>query len=315
MRNLININVDNDCVCTCVSAVDTGENKLIIKCENIGVNPSLLVYVEGVLTETLSPSNVTEYYCEFEVPESYYNTLSTGEEVTTNVALQYEDDEKTGTMFYFAIPTKQTDTANMYLSQQSDTTFNVVFSKVQSEGLVELPIADNETLGGVIVGDTLDISLGGTINVKVDDTLNENSTNPVQNKVLVNTFKNLPAVTLQEEYSTDERCVGVWVDGKLLYQKTVMIPILKSNKNAELKYNAQINADVDFIMIVNGCIYIPTGSWVVPLNAYRGSTTPKNSVIYTSGQFWISLSNEWPVNAYADGYFVACITVQYTKKG
>ena len=58
-----------------------------------------------------------------------------------------------------------------------------VLSAVPSDEY-ELPIATTQTLGGIKVGNALSITNAGTLNVNVDNTLNPQSSNPVQNSVL-----------------------------------------------------------------------------------------------------------------------------------
>ena len=59
-------------------------------------------------------------------------------------------------------------------------------------GTYELPVASDETLGGIKVGNGLSIDENGILNV---------------NKV----------------YSTTEQAVGTWIDGKPVYEKTVVV--------------------------------------------------------------------------------------------
>ena len=56
-----------------------------------------------------------------------------------------------------------------------------------------IPIATETTLGGVIVGEGLEISAGGVLSVSggiitIDDSLSDTSTNPVQNRVITSTL-------------------------------------------------------------------------------------------------------------------------------
>ena len=70
-----------------------------------------------------------------------------------------------------------------------------------SSGITELPIASAEILGGIKVGENLEITEDGTLNAKASGT-----------SVLS------PGAVL---YDTEEKIIGKWINGKPLYQKVI----------------------------------------------------------------------------------------------
>lgn len=86
--------------------------------------------------------------------------------------------------------------------------------------------------------------------------------------------------TSQEIYSTEETVIGRWIDGKPLYQKTLV------EKNATIPKNSYvplaINESCDIIMFKDGFIQIPTADLFFPINNYQ-NTSNYNSCHCASG--------------------------------
>lgn len=87
-------------------------------------------------------------------------------------------------------------------------------------------------------------------NIIIDSELSETSENPVQNKVITEKLNeiNTHVATVNEvhNYSTEEHVVGVWTDGKPLYQKTIKMENITLTATSE--YNIDIsNLNIDVI--------------------------------------------------------------------
>ena len=117
---------------------------------------------------------------------------------------------------------------------------------------------------------------------------------------------NQPEVYAPIVYSTEEREVGVWTDGKPLYQKTVFFGSVSNNSTVSLD-----------IANVENIFFVPDGSWinnsVRPLPYVIGSNTTNN----IGGFFSISALDtlfEFRIGTNASGDSNnGCITVRYTK--
>ena len=62
---------------------------------------------------------------------------------------------------------------------------------IRSAGMTDIPIASSESLGGVIVGDGIEVDENGKISVPIDNSLSLESENAVQNKVVSEAISNI----------------------------------------------------------------------------------------------------------------------------
>lgn len=145
--------------------------------------------------------------------------------------------------------------------------------------------------------------LGGTPDTSVSDT----STNSVQNKVIkeyVDT-KTQEAKEYTDEkliYSTDEKVVGTWIDGKPIYRKTYDVGNLPNTSAKDINYN--INNLKRVISIkgnaTDGINYIP-----IP-NVHSTSLAAQVAVYLTSTTIKLTTGSD------RTGY-TGYLTIEYTK--
>lgn len=116
------------------------------------------------------------------------------------------------------------------------------------------------------------------------------------------------------DYSLDEQIVGTWIDGKPLYQKTIVATVPMTETDG---VKADINIDVsslkiDYVMIKNANIINATNQVDMPVY-----TNQVSSDLKLSGTFcFIRIStNELCIRNTAENYNgrTAYITLQYTK--
>ena len=106
------------------------------------------------------------------------------------------------------------------------------------------------------------------------------------------------------EYSTTEKEVGTWIDGSVLYQKTLQISA------SDILNHSHTDADLtsaDMIMIVSGFYEVQSGGGTIALALNQFEATN----YYTR----TGVRSDKTVYLYATGYTAngAIITVQYTK--
>ena len=107
-------------------------------------------------------------------------------------------------------------------------------------------------------------------------------------------------------YSSEEREVGVWTDGKPLYQKTIEVPI-SSITGDETTINHLIS-DVDNIYIASGCA-LRSGNLTLPLVTYHTSSSWAVSAYnFTRTSFILYLGSEERSRV-----LKVILTVNYTK--
>ena len=107
-------------------------------------------------------------------------------------------------------------------------------------------------------------------------------------------------------YSLTEREIGVWIDGKPLYELTLNCG--QAPNNGIANYNLPSN-NYEYIVITEGCLYNPTTKASLPLNLIR---TDNSSL--SNGCFLAMEQNQIRVNDASDrSAFNVYITIQYTK--
>ena len=108
-------------------------------------------------------------------------------------------------------------------------------------------------------------------------------------------------------YSTTEKIVGAWTDGKPLYQKTVEISALPSTANTPTNYAHGIS-NVDRIVKYEGMIYNSSGGPLTPFPWVNGSNMAQLAVITGINATNITIATNQDRSSYN-----AKITLQYTK--
>ena len=110
------------------------------------------------------------------------------------------------------------------------------------------------------------------------------------------------------DYSTDEKVVGTWIDGKPLYQKTLIITTDISSAETRVSISS---LNTDYVQISNGTLIRNNGA-SISLNAVNGeySTATIFFICYIEAtkHIYIKVGND-SNNKGASAY----ITVQYTK--
>lgn len=118
------------------------------------------------------------------------------------------------------------------------------------------------------------------------------------------------------DYSTDEKVIGTWVDGKTLYQKTITITNFYDNNverhSVSLGDISGLNVDIAYIS--NVCLIAEAGAQLI----FAGS-----SYINDGMYFYLSINNKsfiqmitknmWWDRDDSTKAFTAYITIQYTK--
>lgn len=125
-----------------------------------------------------------------------------------------------------------------------------------------------------------------------------NDGQPAINDVNLNAMQN----NIEEaiSYSTTEHEVGKWIDGKTLYEKTIV-----GTKQSGVDFTAIIGTDVDTAFVVSGYL-LATINTVYSLNRYENDYTYTRTEIYEN-QFTFKSST----GQYTNGTVVA--TIRYTK--
>ncbi len=101
-------------------------------------------------------------------------------------------------------------------------------------------------------------------------------------------------------YSTNEKVVGTWIDGKPLYEKTII-----GTKQSGVDFTAIIGTNIDTAFIVSGFILATTGT-VYALDRYENDYTYTRTEIYENEFTFKSSTGQ-----YTNGTVVA--TIRYTK--
>lgn len=131
---------------------------------------------------------------------------------------------------------------------------------------------------------------------------------------------NLFNCSTESDYSTTEKVIGTWVDGKPLYQKTFSTtsPVCTTN-GTEVTKDVSIGANVDTIVDVKGILINSTGAThilpaVIPSTVQSNTKIPQIKVNgrtnnASSDKNKVRISNSYATFSNLPMY----ITVQYTK--
>ena len=107
------------------------------------------------------------------------------------------------------------------------------------------------------------------------------------------------------DYSTTEKIVGTWINGKPLYQKTINCGALKNNAENNVDHNI---SNVDMIFIVGGFAMNPTNGSSIPI-IYYDVLYPTYSVRTYVNRTKVQTRTAQNMSEYSQSY----VTVQYTK--
>lgn len=204
----------------------------------------------------------------------------------------------------------------------------------KEDGTISVPIASGQKTGMVKIGDGLEIEADGTLNAKqtqitVDAELSDKSKNPVQNKAVKAKFDDMDtrkqdALTAGENiilennvisadpniyigniptnYSTEEKTIGTWTDGKPLYQKTILLNSIVFGSYQYIQLDSAVEAKR-----IEGVIY-RTNNRADNLDNYGVDDYYKHSISVRPSGIEYNISS-----IYADGWKSMMITIQYTK--
>ena len=106
------------------------------------------------------------------------------------------------------------------------------------------------------------------------------------------------------DYSTSERVVGTWIDGRPIYQKTIDFGNLPNSTSKTVLHNS---SDIDLIINIDGMAYnASTLDFFVPLVDVNPGGTIINRVTVSKTQIFIDTKNDRSA-------FKAYVTIQYVK--
>ena len=107
-------------------------------------------------------------------------------------------------------------------------------------------------------------------------------------------------------YSTEEQVVGTWIDGRLLYQKTINLGSLPNSTTKTINHNIS-NIDLSTTMC-EAMIYYPSSNYATYLPRVHDSDV-KNQIFYEINNTSITIYSR---NFNASG-FTGMITLKYAK--
>lgn len=294
MKNTLSIT--SDCVCTCVDSIADGSNRIFVALNVGNVSaPVLKIWLGDTLKNTIDLA--ANELNGIEIPTALF--VANGV-----IKFQYLDADYAGEIFNINFPDRLD--GNLSVKMQSDYVYTAKYTVIGGGGSAEpyiLPPAKADTLGGVMVGDNLSVEENGRVSAPAPYEL------PIAKPSILGGVKigsnlafradgTLDAVTNAFcRYSTSEQIVGTWIDGKPLYQKTM---IGTFNGTIAILYLGDV--DVQFI---TGVVRVSGGS-VVPTGMNL------NNVYYAAADY---NKTNGEIEVYASGWtLVDCVvTVQYTK--
>lgn len=116
------------------------------------------------------------------------------------------------------------------------------------------------------------------------------------------------SIALPTLYSENEKIVGIWTDGKPLYQKTVDCGALT---HGTVKTFSISDLNIDNCVKCSGFAIDPINGWIISIN----DVTPGD--VNGSFRAYVNVSNKnlyiEPGTGTGDTYTKSCITIQYTK--
>lgn len=147
MKNIILIDSTSECTCDLVSAENDGTNSIYLEIvSDVSMNPKLYTD-EGTIDISESPFR-------HKIPD---DNLVASAVMTFRII----DDHHTGDVFTIRLPSVVH--GNMSVKQVDNFNYNVICTRRTVNGL---PIATRERLGGIIVGNTMNIKEDGTLDAQ-----------------------------------------------------------------------------------------------------------------------------------------------------
>ena len=112
------------------------------------------------------------------------------------------------------------------------------------------------------------------------------------------------AIGVDTDYSTTEKIVGTWIDGKPIYQKTISCGALPNATEKSIVHNI---SNIDIIISIDGTAFQSSG---ITINLpYVNINNVGGSVNVWANRNSISLETKVNVSSYTSSY----VTLQYTK--
>lgn len=112
-----------------------------------------------------------------------------------------------------------------------------------------------------------------------------------------------PKMEAKHNYSTEEQIVGTWIDGKPIYEKTLVITSFTGG-DSTVNHNIE-NMDVTTARVIDG-YYLVFGSVPIPPNCYYNADAYTTTYIDNNTTIHLRLGNTWTCTK-------VVITIQYTK--
>lgn len=171
---------------------------------------------------------------------------------------------------------------------------------------IELPIASTDTLGVVKVGANLSIDADGILSANSGGTTEPSLVNVVDNLTSTSTTDALSAnmgrelnekiknIDVLEEYSTEEKVIGKWVDGEILYEKT----FITTSKTIDLS-----GLNYDTLLITYFGMYV--SNYI--MTPYYTSSSDYLKILVTDQKQLTMITSH-------TSFTKAIMVIQYTKK-
>ena len=120
-------------------------------------------------------------------------------------------------------------------------------------------------------------------------------------------YKNIYITTVPEEniYSTDEKVIGQWIDGKPLYQKTLSCGALPNNTTSSINHNID---NIDYVTNFYGTAKDTGGSFIHFDACAVGSSTTADTQLLVNSTI-IRFKTGTDRSSFTESY----VTLQYTK--
>ena len=132
-------------------------------------------------------------------------------------------------------------------------------------------------------------------------------------------YTNAPSMQPSNIYSTTEKRIGTWIDGKPLYQKTI-VDTMPTVTTSGTRANRQIDISgltISACISIDGVYYVPSQLEYIPINSAVNLTT-------NTRHTFCQVYRQNPSNSYVDTLFIASsdanssgatayITLKYTK--
>ena len=155
------------------------------------------------------------------------------------------------------------------------------------------------------------VSIGGT--VLAESALNANQIN-YNNTTVADALDGMYRInSFQTNYSTDEKVVGTWIDGKPVYQKTVSISENISSYSGIRYIQKVVQNNVDHIIDSGGYFYLDGNPIEFGASEIDWNRTPSfhshARVMSNNLEVYILYNS----NNYSDNPITGTIWVQYTK--